>query len=237
MIKLKTLIPAAFAAVFAMTGCIGNFNENDFISVQDGIMESVTVDNNIAEDLRIIQAGSMKTESGVEIVSIRGRLKRSGFVNFVFDSYKPVSVSYKFTWYDAEGNAITGDSAYSWKTIQLFPGEEFSCVSCAPSKDVKKMTFTVKAGEETAAQADEAFRPQPAGEMLKKELPDEIREGKTTTTKEIKAKTDEVEKKNKVLKEVSEKVDNGKSACLCGCANGEDCYCPEGSACPNAGKK
>ena len=231
--KNKILFPALCAAVLSFSaGCINDFNEDDHVALQEGLMESVMVSDNLAGDIRIIQTSRLKTESGVEVVCVRGRLKRDGFASFVFDSVQSIDLSYRFIWYDAEGKVIEG-SCSGWNTLVLHPGEEFSCTSYSPMKNAGKVQLEIKKGMESAVPAADCAKKDAADE-----LPADIREGKATTTKEIKAKTDEVEKKNKTIQKVNEKVNqkNADNKCLCGCASGETCYCPEGSACPNTGK-
>lgn len=237
--KHHFFFPALCASMIALTaGCVNDYNEDDYISTQPGLMESVVLSDDLADDIRIIQTSNLKTESGVEVVCIRGRLKRDGFASFVFNSVKTIEISYRFLWFDAEGKEIANEQSGIWHTVALRPGEEFACTSHAPVKGIDKVKLEIKKGTEVSAPVAEKKEEKIAGEVLKKELPAEIREGKATTTKEIKAKTDEVEQKNKTLQKVNQKVEqkNSKNSCLCGCASGETCYCPEGSACPNAGK-
>ena len=235
--KHNFLVPALCASMLALTvGCVNNFNEDDHIATQEGLMESVSFSDDLADQIRIIQTSRIKTESGVEVVCIRGRLKRDGFTSYVFNSAKAIDLSYRFVWFDKDGKEIAGNSG-SWHTVALYPGEEFACTSYAPMKGVDKVKLEIKEGVEVSTVKEEKEE-KIGGKVLKNELPAEIREGKTTTTKEIKAKNDEVEQKNKTIQKVNQKVEqkNKKNPCLCGCANGEPCYCPEGSACPNAGK-
>ena len=127
--KFKFLFPALCASVLAFTaGCVNDFNEDDYITLQEGVMDSVKISDDLAGDIRIIQTSRIKTESGVEVVCVRGRLKRDSFSSFVFNSAKTIDLSYRFTWCDAEGKEIA-NSCKGWNTVALRPGEEFSCTS------------------------------------------------------------------------------------------------------------
>lgn len=231
------LLPAVCAAMLAAAGCAESYNEDDHVTIDAGVMESVVIDNQLAGDIRIIQTAQVTTEAGVKGVCVRARLKRAGYAGFMFNSYDKINISYKFTWIDAEGKDVSQGEKYGWNTIQLFPGDEFACTSYAPAKNIPNVKLEIRKGIESAvpSASETAVKPEKTSEkVLRKELPAEIREGKATTTVEIKAKTDEVEKKNKALKEVNEKVRKGsslKNDCKCGCASGATCYCPEDSPC------
>ena len=234
----KLFLPAVAAAVLTLTGCVSDFNESDYVKTQPAVMDSVVIEGELSKDLRIIQTSQLKTESGVEDVTVRARLKRDGLKNFVFDSGKPVEVSYKFTWYDAQGNVVSVGGEYRWQTVTLYPGGEISCSSRAPEKGICKVKLEFRSGAAPAEAAPAEFSTDGKGKgskkLMERELPADIRDGKATTTKEIKAKTDAVEKNNKVLKEINRKVEQKSKKtieCLCGCANGESCYCPADSVC------
>lgn len=237
--KHSFMIPVLCTAVLVAAGCAGDYNEDDHIALDSAILESVTIDDKIANDIRIIQTTRTKTESGVEGVCVRGRLKRAGYFGYLFNSYGNTKLSYKFTWIDEDGKNASRGQNYGWHAVRLFPGEEFACTSYAPAKGNFKVNLEIREGAEMLFTPDAtAVSDETSRKVLQTELPAEIREGKATTTKEIKAKTEEVEKKNKALKKVNEKVadtDASKTNCKCGCAFGATCYCPDDSPC-RAGK-
>ncbi|MBR2439538.1 MAG: YcfL family protein [Lentisphaeria bacterium] len=201
----KLYIAAICAAALTFTGCVGSFNEDDYVMTTPALMESVTVSGDLADSLKITQTSKMKTESGVEVVCIRGRLKREGFASFVMNRKNSVELTYKFTWFDAQGKEVA-NAADKWHSLTLKPGSEFACTSTAPAKEINKVSLIIrKAGEEAPAVAASA----PA---------------KQDKTAKAPAKAAPKTKKNT------------KNDCLCGCAQGEKCYCPEGAPCPNAGK-
>lgn len=201
----KLLIPAICAAALTFTGCVGSFNEDDYVMTTPALMESVSVEGDLADSLKIIQTSKMKTEGGVEVVCIRGRLKREGFASFVMNRKNSVELTYKFTWFDAQGKEVA-NAADKWHSLTLKPGSEFACTSTAPAKEISKVSLIIrKADEEAPAVAASA----PA---------------KQDKTAKAPAKAAPKTKKNT------------KNDCLCGCAQGEKCYCPEGAPCPNAGK-
>ena len=238
--KKHYLIPALCTALVFMAGCVNDFNEDDYVKTSPALMESVVIEGDLAKDIRIIQTSSMKTEDGRELVCIRGRLKRECLAKYVFGSYKSMNISYLFTWWDVQGKKVPCGNV--WQNLQLYPGEEFACTSYSPAKEAVKVKLEFKAGTVVSAPVSgENCVKEPASaaqKLQQRELPADIREGKSTTTEAIRAKTGKVEENNKVLKKINQKVDGKgvKNNCLCGCANGETCYCPEGSACPNAGK-
>ena len=198
----KLLIPAIFAAALTFTGCINDFNEDDYVMTTPALMESVMVEGDLNDSLKIIQTSKMNTESGVEVVCIRGRLKREGFANFVRNGKNSIDLCYKFTWFDAQGKEVANQSG-KWHSLMLKPGSEFACTSAAPAKGITKVSLVIrKAGEKAPAAAAKA----PAAQKQK-----------------AAAKAPAAQK-------------NTKNSCLCGCAQGEKCYCPEGAPCPNAGK-
>ena len=204
----KFLIPAFCAAALTFTGCISDFNESDFVRTVPAIMENIQVDGDLAKDLRIIQTSKMKTEQGVEVICVRARLKREGLVDFVKNAPDTINISYKYTWYDAQGKEVPGTK---WQTLSLKPGNEFACTSSAPAKGITKVTLTIR--KDSKAPACKAAPACP----------------KANAPKAVKAPAKAAPKAVKNNKNV-------KNNCLCGCANGESCYCPADSACPNAGK-
>ena len=207
----KFLIPAlCAAAALTFTGCINDFNEDDFVNTVPAIMENIKVDGNLANDIRIIQTSKMKTEQGAEVVCVRARLKREGFKAFVKGCPNTINISYKYTWFDAQGKEVPGSK---WQKISLKPGSEFACTSSAPAKGITKVTLTIRKDCKAPAKCDKA----PA------------KCDKAPATKCPKAV-----KKN--VKPAPKAAKNVKNDCLCGCANGEKCYCPAGAPCPNAGK-
>lgn len=204
----KFLLPAFCAAALALTGCVGSFNEDDHIATQPEIMKSVSVEGDLADALRITQTSKMKTEQGIEVVCIRGRLKREGFCGFVFSPDNEVGISYKFTWFDAQGKEVDAP-AYKWHSLAIKPGGEFAFVSHAPAKDVVNVKLAICKAK---PQADVKTVPAAAAP---KAAPKAAPAPKAPAAKAAPVKTN----------------------CLCGCASGNPCYCPEGSACPKAGKK
>ena len=200
----KLFIPALCAAALTFTGCIGSFNEDDYVKTTPALMESVSVEGDLADDLKIIQTSKMKTESGVEVVCIRGRLKREGFACFVMNCKNTIDLAYKFTWTDAQGKEAA-NAAGKWQNLSLKPGSEFACTSTAPSKEFNKVKLVIrKAGD-----------PAPAA---------------------VKAPAKQEKNTKAPAKAAKKTQNNAKNNCLCGCAQGEKCYCPEGAPCPNAGK-
>ena len=208
----KLFIPALCAALFTFTGCVNSFNEDDHIATQPAIMESVTLEGDLADDIRITQTSKMKTEQGIEVVCIRGRLKRDGFCKFVLKPDSTVNLAYKFTWFDAQGKEITV-SAYKCRTLTLKPGEEFALVSHAPAKDIVNVKLVIRLKDACA---------QPCA--------------KTCAAKKAPAAAKAPVAAPEAPAAVPAKKASVKTNCLCGCAAGNPCYCPEGSACPNAGK-
>ena len=197
----KLFIPVICAAALTFTGCINDFNEDDFVNTTPEMMKSVSVEGDLANKLRITQTSKMKTEKGIEVVCVRARLKRENLKEFVMNPSGMIDISYKFVWTDAKGKECAGSK---WQTISLKPGSEFACTSSAPAKGISNVKLILrKKGEKQAAPA--AVKKAPA------------------------------KQKNAAVKQAP-KAKNSKTDCLCGCAKGEKCYCPEGSACPNAGK-
>ena len=215
----KFLIPAFCAAALTFTGCISDFNENDFVRTVPAIMENIKVDGDLSKDLRIIQTSKMKTEQGVEVICVRARLKREGLVDFVKNAPNAINISYKFTWYDAQGKEVSGTK---WQTLSLKPGNEFACTSSAPAKGITKVTLTIRKDTKTPAC-------KAAAKCPKANTPKAVKSPAKAAPKAAKAPAKAAPKAVKNNKNV-------KTNCLCGCANGESCYCPADSACPNAGK-
>ena len=226
----KFLIPAFCAAALTFTGCISDFNENDFVRTVPAIMENIKVDGDLAKGLRVIQTSKMKTEQGVEVICVRARLKREGLVDFVKNSPNTISISYKYTWFDAQGKEVPGAK---WQTLSLKPGNEFACTSSAPAKGITKVTLTIrknckaackaaatcpKANAKVAATCPKANAKVAANCPKAKAAPKAVKADAKAAPKAV--------KNNKKV----------KNNCLCGCASGESCYCPADSACPNAGK-
>ena len=220
----KLLIPVFCAAALTFTGCISDFNEDDFVKTTPAIMENIAVDGELANDLRITQTTKMKTEQGVEVVCVRARLKREGFASFILNKENKVDIAYKFTWFDAQGKEVSG--ANKWQSLSLRPGDEFACTSSAPAKGITKVSLTIRKNTavKTASVKMEKAKAAPAPKAVKKAkaapAPKAVKKAKAAPAP----------------KAVKKAQYNKNTNCLCGCAYGEKCYCPEGSSCPNAGK-
>ena len=210
MTMKKFFLPALCTAALALTGCVGSYNEDDHIATQPEIMKSIAVEGDLADALRITQTSKMKTEQGIEVVCIRGRLKREGFCGFVFSPDTEVNISYKFTWFDAQGKEVEAP-AYKWHSLAVKPGGEFAFVSHAPAKDIVNVKLVIC---QAKPQADMKTVPAAAA-----------------------PKAAPAAKAAPAQKAPAAKAAPVKTNCLCGCASGNPCYCPEGSACPKAGKK
>ena len=222
----KFLIPAFCAAALTFTGCISDFNENDFVRTVPAIMENIKVDGDLAKGLRVIQTSKMKTEQGVEVICVRARLKREGLVDFVKNSPNTISISYKYTWFDAQGKEVPGAK---WQTLSLKPGNEFACTSSAPAKGITKVTLTIRKNCKAAATCPRAKAKVSANcPKANAKVAANCPKAKAAP-KAVKADAKAAPKAVKNNKKV-------KNNCLCGCASGESCYCPADSACPNAGK-
>lgn len=207
----KFLIPAlCAAAALTFTGCINDFNEDDFVKTVPAIMENIKVEGDLADNLRIIQTSKMKTEKGSEVICVRARLKRESLKSFVKNCPNDIQISYKYTWFDANGKEIAGAK---WQSLSLKPGREFACTSTAPVKGISKVTLTIRRDCTASAQYKKA----------------------DAKCKKAAANCPKAAAKKNV-KAAPKAAKNAKNSCLCGCANGETCYCPAGAPCPNAGK-
>ena len=214
----KFLIPALCAAVaLTFTGCISDFNESDFVRTVPAIMENIKVEGDLANDLRVIQTSKMKTEQGVEVICVRARLKRESLVEFVKSCPNAINISYKYTWYDAQGKEVPGAK---WQTLSLKPGNEFACTSSAPAKGISKVILTIR--KDCKASSCKAAKKCNKADV------------KAAKCQKANAKCQKASAK--AAPKAVKNTKNAKNDCLCGCANGEKCYCPADSACPNAGK-
>ena len=243
----KWFIPVLCFAALTFSGCVSDFREDDHVMTAPALMETVSIDSQLADDLRIIQTSKMKTEKGLEVVCIRARLKREGFVSFVLNLKNTLDLSYKFTWFDAQGKEVK--SADQWYSLSLRPGAEFSCTSQAPALGISKVVLTIRKGLEK-----KEVRTVPAAPAVKPATP-----AAKPAAPAVKPATPAAKPAAPAAKPAAPAVKNSPAAkpaapaavkkaasaqkkiqintnCLCGCANGETCYCSEDSGCPNAKK-
>lgn len=222
-------VPALCFAAMTFSGCISDFREDDHVMTTPALMETVRVDSEISDDLRIIQTSKMRTEKGLEVVCIRARLKRDGFVSFVLSLQNTYDLSYKFTWFDAQGKEVKSND--QWYSMTLRPGAEFSCTSQSPAPGVVKVALTIRKGlaKKTVQTVPAVSAKKPAPAVKAVPAPVNKAVPAVSAKKPVPAPV-----KNAVP--APKKVQSNTN-CLCGCANGETCYCSEDSGCPNAKKQ
>lgn len=151
---MKAILAAGVAAIAVLFGGVGCQDTVNTVENADKNMTPRAIkdarfvtDGFLADRLVLTKVETAESPLGFMVVQLTAYNARTGFWSEMWSGMtgeNPYEISYRFTWFDANGMAVEDTLSNSWKTISIIPGETVQIQAVAPRKNCRDFLVNLK---------------------------------------------------------------------------------------------